>query len=278
MEIGMNAIRFVALLGLLWFLKLPCFGGSILLVGAESSASNSLFGPNRLLIMRDRVLNGSNIGGYSFDAVDVFDSYLDTPTLQKLDSYNTVMVWSSSNIKDSTTLGNHLTDYVLGGGNVILMSFGSALGPTGRWTTSGFDPLENAGYGGANVGSMSHVYAPNHPIFQGVQSINAEYVQSGQVRSGATLLSAWQDVFQRGSPTPMVIESARFPGRVINLNFYGAYPYPNTNGDIDRLIANSAYYLSSPEPVPEPSMLATGLVFILGGVMRMRHRNRVAHR
>jgi len=247
-----------------------CFAGAVLMVGAESSASNSIYGPNRLLIMRDRVLNGAQLGGYTFESVDVFDGYLGTPTLSLLSSYGAVVVWSSTSFNDATSLGDRLTDYVLGGGNVVLMSFGSAIGPGGRWSTSGFDPLENAGYRGANVGSMSYVYEPNHPVFEGVSSINAEYVQSGQVRAGAKLLSAWQDIFQQGSPTPMVIESASFPGKVMNLNFYGAYPYPNTNGDIDRLIANTAYYLASPQPVPEPTSMLIFGTCSLGLIFRNR--------
>jgi hypothetical protein len=256
--------RRLLLIMALIFQESICLAGSVLIVGAESSATNSLFGPNRLLIVRDRVLNGAQIGGYAFESVDVFDAYIGTPSFSLLSDYQAVVVWSGSNFNDATSLGNHLTDYVLGGGNVILMSFGSSFAPGGRWATSGFDPLENAGYRGANVGSMSHIYEPNHPVFEGVSSINAEYVQSGQVRAGAKLLSAWQDIFQQGAPTPMVIESASFPGKVMNLNFYGAYPYPNTNGDIDRLIANAAFYLASPEPVPEPSTLMIGLMFLCG--------------
>lgn len=246
------------------------FAVDLLMVGAD--ATNPITGLNRIEFMRGRVLNGATIGGFSFGNVDTFDTKIATPTLSNLQQYSALVVWSSFSIFDPTTLGNNLADYVDAGGNVVVLSFGSSLGPTGRWASGGYDPLIGS-YGGGNVGSMGTIYDPSNPIFAGVSTINAEYIQPGTVRAGATLLASWtNDYTGTGTftPTPMVIQSNGFTGKVVNLNFYGAYPYTNTNGDIDRLIANTLNVLT----VPEPATWLLGLV--AAGVLSqtIRHRRK----
>ena len=245
----------------------PAFAADLLMVGAD--ATNPIYGLNRIEFMRGRVLTGATIGGFSFGNVDTFDTKIATPTLSNLQQYSALVVWSSSSIFDPTTLGNNLADYVDAGGNVVVMSFGSSLGPTGRWASGGYDPLIGS-YGGGNVGSMGTIYDPSNPIFAGVSTINAEYIQPGTVRAGATLLASWNANNNNSSLAPMVIQSNGLTGKVVNLNFYGAAPNPNTNGDIDRLIANSLHVLT----VPEPSTWLLGLV--AAGVLSqsIRHRRK----
>ncbi len=246
----------------------PAFAADLLMVGAD--ATNPINGLNRIEFMRGRVLNGATIGGFSFGNVDTFDTKIATPTLSNLQQYSALVVWSSFSIFDPTTLGNNLADYVDAGGNVVVMSFGSSLGPTGRWASGGYDPLIGS-YGGGNVGSMGTIYDPSNPIFAGVSTINAEYIQPGTVRAGATLLASWDASNFNSSLAPMVIQSNGLTGKVVNLNFYGAYPYyPNTNGDIDRLIANTLNVLT----VPEPATWLLGL--LAAGVLSqsIRHRRK----
>ncbi len=245
----------------------PAFAADLLMVGAD--ATNPINGLNRIEFMRGRVLNGATIGGFSFGNVDTFDTKIATPTLSNLQQYSALVVWSSFSIFDPTTLGNNLADYVDAGGNVVVMSFGSSLGPTGRWASGGYDPLIGS-YGGGNVGSMGTIYDPSNPIFAGVSTINAEYIQPGTVRAGATLLASWDASNFNSSLAPMVIQSNGLTGKVVNLNFYGAYPNVNTNGDIDRLIANTLNVLT----VPEPSTWLLGLVAAVVLSQSIRHRRK----
>lgn len=246
----------------------PALAADLLMVGAD--ATNPINGLNRIEFMRGRVLNGATIGGFSFGNVDTFDTKIATPTLSNLQQYSALVVWSSNSIFDPATLGNNLADYVDAGGNVVVMSFGSAFGPGGRWATGGYDPLIGS-YGGPNVGSMGTIYDPSNPIFAGVSTINAEYIQPGTVRAGATLLASWNANNNNSSLAPMVIQSNGLTGKVVNLNFYGAYPNVNTNGDIDRLIANTLNVLT----VPEPSTWLLGLLSagVLSQCIRLRRKS-----
>ena len=245
----------------------PAFAADLLMVGAD--ATNPINGLNRIEFMRGRVLNGATIGGFSFGNVDTFDTKIATPTLSNLQQYSALVVWSSFSIFDPTTLGNNLADYVDAGGNVVIMSLGSAFAPGGRWATGGYDPLIGS-YGGGNVGSMGTIYDPSNPIFAGVSTITAEYIQPGTVRAGATLLASWDASNFNSSLAPMVIQSNGLTGKVVNLNFYGAYPNVNTNGDIDRLIANTLNVLT----VPEPSTWLLGLVAAVVLSQSIRHRRK----
>ncbi|MBS0265640.1 MAG: hypothetical protein JSS02_27155 [Planctomycetes bacterium] len=227
----------------------------VLVAGADATAP--INGPNRLDIMAGRIANGATLGGYNFGNIVTFDSKSSTASLATLEQYSTVVVWSNFGFADATTFGNNLADYVDHGGNVIVMSVGSAIPPGGRWATGGYDPLQSPGYAG-DVASSLGTYVHSSPLFAGVTSIQGEYIQSGSVRPGATLLGSWVYSFDSVNPAPLAIVSNGFSGKVVNLNFYGAYPYPNTSGDIDRLIANAINYVT-PTAVPEPATFIIGL-------------------
>ncbi len=245
----------------------PAFAADLLMVGADET--NPIYGLNRIEFMRGRVLNGATIGGFSFGNVDTFDTKIATPTLSNLQQYSALVVWSCNSIFDPTALGNNLADYVDAGGNVVIMSFGSAFAPGGRWATGGYDPLIGS-YGGENVGFMGTIYDPSNPIFAGVSTITAEYIQPGTVRAGATLLASWDASNFNSSLAPMVIQSNGLTGKVVNLNFYGAYPNVSTNGDIDRLIANTLNVLT----MPEPATWLLGLVAAVVLSQSIRHRRK----
>lgn len=236
------------------------FAVDLLVVGADTA--------DRIDTVRNRILNGATIGGFSFGNVDTFDAKNGVPSLATIQQYSALVVWSGGSFNEPQTLGNNLADYVDAGGNVVVMSFGTAFAPGGRWATDGYDPLIG-GYGGQNVASMGTINDPSNPIFTGVNSINAEYIQPGSVRSGATLLASWNENTFNSSKAPMVIQSNGFSGKIVNLNFYGAFSGPNTTGDIDRLIANTLNVIT----VPEPSTWLLGLV-AAGVLSRSIHKRR----
>lgn len=239
----------------------------VLLIGAD--VTSPIFGPNRVDIMKSRVINGAALGGFNFGNVDTWDAKSTIPSLATMENYSAVIVWSNNAFADVTALGNNLADFVDQGHGVLLMSFGSSFGPEGRWGTGGYDPLLNGGYVGDIAGSMSSFVATD-PLFTGVSTVNGEYIQSGIVRPGATLLASWNVSTNSVDAAPMAIEANGFAGQVINLNFYGAYPYPNTNGDIDRLIGNAINELStSPSvstPLPSTFIMSSILIAAFGTV------------
>jgi MYXO-CTERM domain-containing protein len=265
-----RAPAIAALLAGLW--AASAARGDVLMVGAD--ATNPIYGLNRIEFMKGRVEDGAALGGYDFGAVGTFDASQGTPTLATLQHYDALVVWTDYALQDATTLGNNLADYVDAGGNVLVMSFGSAISaPSGRWGTGGYDPLMNPGYAGDQIASLGAITPEGAPFFAGVSSITAEYIQSGTVRPGATLLASWDSTFGQADYAPLAILANGFAGHVINLNFYGGYPYTNTHGDIDRLMANALNSMVA--PVPEPSSAALGLAGLgLGLAWRARRRGR----
>src|SRR4051794_34060850 len=102
-----------------------------------------------------------------FVLVDTFDCSTATPTLQQLNGYTTVLVWSDKVFLSPSALGTVLAQYVDGGGGVVVGLFAVYSGwqLTGNWSN---------GYSCLNVGNQStgtlklQANQPNSPLAAGI--------------------------------------------------------------------------------------------------------------
>jgi hypothetical protein len=78
-----------------------------------------------------------------FERVETFEGRLRTPSLQDLQQYHAVLVWSDTDPDDPDALGDVLADYSDWGGGVVLAlgAFTPASDPEGRWAAEARSPL-----------------------------------------------------------------------------------------------------------------------------------------
>src|SRR4029453_5100118 len=102
-------------------------------------------------------------------AVDLFDAFSGTPTLQQLQQYNIVVPFSNNVYFDAVGMGNVLADYADTGGVVVGLNFnwfGPPFGFDGRWITGGYTPF-NVGPTNFTTSCLG-TYDTTHPLMQGI--------------------------------------------------------------------------------------------------------------
>lgn len=108
------------------------------------------------------------------------------PTLETLQDYDVVLVytWYASSV--AAAVGDVLADYVDDGGKVVLLqaAFTTSWGLSGRIMTAGYSPLQLAA-GAGIVGNRNISYAslsyPLHPIFNGTDVRNLVFWSNNQI-------------------------------------------------------------------------------------------------
>ena len=116
------------------------------------------------------------------------------PTLDFLNLYDVVVVWSNYPFYNAQVLGNRLADFVDFGGGVILQQFcfytGNNNGMEGRLMSS-YSPYGagNAIFGYRNMGW----YNPDHPLMQGVDHVREYYLTDVTVENDAVSVASWDD-------------------------------------------------------------------------------------
>ncbi len=260
---GLNRLLFSVVV--FAFVTASAEAGSVVLVGSDTVNAFT----NRIQGMYNRVANGATQVGTPYSAIGVYNTNQVNPTLSQLQQYDTALVWAATSQFDAVALGNTLADYVDGGGNVVMMMNFGLFAPGGRWATGGYDPLISTGYTLSGQ-SIDPTFNPANPLLAGVTTLNAEYKMIGTARDGAVVHASF--LAGSASVTPLLVETTAFNGRVRNLNFYAAEPlFPNTNGDIDRLIYNAINVGMAPAPVPEPSSI---LIYSLGAACLWARRKK----
>lgn len=176
---------------------------------------------------------------------------LPIPTLDQLQQYDAVLVYSNAFFSNRGNLGNVLADYIERGGGVVLATFAfysqPGIGIQGRIETAGYLPFTKGGF--ASPGGQTLVAVePQHEILKGVTSFNggSSSFQNTPISttSGTTLVAQWSN------GQPLVGAKALPTGRVVGLNFYppssdvgSGLWLSNTSGA--RLMANSLVWTAS---------------------------------
>jgi len=161
-----------------------------------------------------------------FDVIDIYDveSYMDL-TLNDLENYRAVLVFSDDYFYDGVTLGDMLADYADNGGGVVLTTFAfnppDELGIDGRILTDGYLPFTQ-GDQSDYYGMYMEMDLPSHPILDGVSYFyggSSSYHEYVSLDNGATLVASWDD------GTPLIAVNEFDYGRVVGLNFYPVSSY-----------------------------------------------------
>ena len=196
-----------------------------------------------------------------FSAVDTLPALqTQTPTLDALRPYNSLLVWGDNDFANAPGVGNALADYVDGGGGVVVGLYSNAANPTtlnnrpkGRWISQGYDITPESSLtpsvSGTNATLGSNL-APSHPVTNFVRKLDGGI---GSIRQGSNpdlrgrRLLQWSDGkmlasvhnFRRrvdvGLFPPSQVEY--FPGWVVR-----------TDGAV--LLGNSLDFVSSMKPCP----------------------------
>lgn len=132
------------------------------------------------------------------DVVDTYDARYGTPTLDYLDDYDSVLVWSNYYYGNPTALGNVLADYSDIGGGVTLMTFSwySGFKLEGRYMNEEYGSIPFGDYNPYSSGSLGTIHNPAHPIMNGVSSFSTGDYRSGYtgpLNTGAELIASYTD-------------------------------------------------------------------------------------
>ncbi|TVS19950.1 MAG: hypothetical protein EA424_06450, partial [Planctomycetaceae bacterium] len=155
-----------------------------------------------------------------FDSITVIHVNSTTPTLETLQAFDSVVLWSWNTFANSTQLGNVLADYVDGGGGVVIQTFATSsttYSPQGRWRTDGYHPIAQTGWTSGSSLTLGTVADPAHPIMDGVSSFSggsSSWRGTGALAADANLIASWSN------GTPLVADLLTFESPIVLLNFY----------------------------------------------------------
>ena len=161
-----------------------------------------------------------------FTGITSIDTSRVTPTLEELEVFDSVMIWSNYAFADENKLGDVVADYADKGKGVVTCLFenlndwyGSKkyqLG--GRWLSQNYGIYEGSTTIIRNPTGIGHLLVPNHPLMKDVQSFSAKTQScrmTGKMRQGAVSVVNWSD----NLPLIAYKESPRL---IAGLNFWPA--------------------------------------------------------
>lgn len=168
-------------------------------------------------------------------SVEFFDSNASTPTAQQLAGYDAVVAMGDCSWSDPVAFGDALADFQDQGGAAIGATFSWQSGSdfAGRWMTGGYTPFALGAPSAFNTVMLGSADTA-HPLMQGVNSLQAYYVDAVALTPGATQLAAWN--------TGPIAVAVKGNALGINANLGNNYPEP-VLGDFGRLIVNAANQL-----------------------------------
>jgi len=204
-----------------------------------------------------------------FGASAAWEGTSGLPSLEELNRFSSVLVWTDAPPADATELSDRLADYVDAGGRVVITTFwGQEVGLEGRLNTAGYNPLTAPVSDAYSSGTLGD-YDANDPLFAGVSSLSVntfrgDYVWAPEdtfydAISGARVVGYWDD------GRPLAAYSAT--GQVVNITLFPAVglfagDLVEVSGDYAQLFRNA---LNLPlAPIPEP---ATCALLAGGGVL-----------
>ena len=212
------------------------------IVGGVTDVGNiALTGFNKVALLgadynvtqvKDRLVNTGRIAAGD---IGIIDTKSLTPTLDQLQGYDAVLVWTNYRPYNATALGDVLADYVDGGGGVVIASFGYAQGWSinGRIMQNGYSPFINNGsnyYGYRALDTSTSDMT--HPVLNGVSSLSSVY--------GSTVIGLNSD----STVIAMSTLGSELIGQNTKGNVIGILMYPGFSftGDYDTLLMNALQY------------------------------------
>ncbi|MGE0431496.1 MAG: putative Ig domain-containing protein [Planctomycetota bacterium] len=151
-----------------------------------------------------------------FGGITTFDCSSSVPTIDELNQYDGVLVWTTQAPSDPKAIGNVLQEYLAGGGGVLEMSmtFTATNGIHGNWDnvttidSSGDNMLFDDGL------DFGKVYDDQHPTVIGIGRLDGglrrQKVTDGF--NGATVIATWSD------DNVCVCVNEEFGGRLAGIN------------------------------------------------------------
>ncbi len=109
-----------------------------------------------------------------FTTVDVYDLTAVTPTLEQMEGYNAILVYTDYPYPvNPTTFGDNLANYVDSGGGVVAAVFATAGIPiTGRFDTDNYWAIQPTSSQTGPDETLGTIFVPEHPILNGVTSFD----------------------------------------------------------------------------------------------------------
>jgi len=150
----------------------------------------------------------------AFSAVDIFSANQSTPTLNQLQPYDAILVFSDSGFADATGLGNVVANYFDQGGRVVIATFANASVPIqGTWAQRQL--IQPSGQEEPND-SLGMINEPNSPLVAGVKTLTATaaYRSTGGAINGGVVVAQWQ------SGKPLIIRGVINGRNVATVNMY----------------------------------------------------------
>jgi len=106
-----------------------------------------------------------------FTTVDAYNLGI-TPTLEQMQSYDAILVYTDGGISNPVTFGDDLANYVDSGGGVVAAVFATAGVPiTGRFDTDNYWAIQPTDHQGGPE-TLGTIFVPDHPILNGVTSFD----------------------------------------------------------------------------------------------------------
>jgi hypothetical protein len=106
-----------------------------------------------------------------FTTVDAYDLGI-TPTLEQMQSYDAILVYTDGGISNPVTFGDDLANYVDSGGGVVAAVFATASLPVqGRFDTDNYWAIQPTGSQNGHE-TLGTIFVPDHPILNGVTSFD----------------------------------------------------------------------------------------------------------
>lgn len=168
----------------------------------------------------------------AFSVVDSFYAASDTPTVAKLQQYDSVLVWSNANFANTNLLGDNLATYFDGGGQVVVAVFAHGgvssglLGGRFGNPANGYILLAPADKD-IDAASLGTVHEPESPLMAGVSQLSATgaYRSQGQVVNGGTVVARWS-----GTGRPLVVRGFVKGRNRVDLNMWPVSSAGSSNG------------------------------------------------
>ncbi len=164
-----------------------------IVAAAATSSTASQF------VETERVL----VDSFAFDSVTVINTVTDTPTLDELMMFDSVLVWTNNTPDDPDGFGDALADYVDAGGGVVVAVFANSSTTTdrdigGRWRGNPeYEVIVPRTGNQSGAASLGDILEPDHPIVDGVVTFfggtSSFRPNVTDLNPGARAIAEWDD-------------------------------------------------------------------------------------
>ncbi|GAM20607.1 hypothetical protein SAMD00019534_037820 [Acytostelium subglobosum LB1] len=232
----------------------------------------------------------SKLRAAGIDHVDSFYTQKRIPTLEELQKYSGVLIYSynSSAFLDGQLMGDVMADYVDNGGGVVVTVFTNCNNLRngflkGRFFEQNYHPINPARQhdtNGKKPLSLGKVVIPDHPIMNDVKSLEggrSSFFCPGSLHPDATLVAEWSN------NVPLIAELPKNKGKVVALNFFppssdtgdGRFWSSSTDGAV--MMANALAYVGRSAALKKHKQMIEGASYFNDRVKDGEGANRFLH-